>query len=517
MSLLGRVLGFFREWSVAHAIGSNSTTDAYYAASTLPDLVNYLVAGGVVGTIFIPIFTKYISDNREDEAWHVFSTVVTFLALLLTVLIVAGEIYAPQLARMIAPGFNADSMRVVVRLTRILLPAQLFLCTGGVLSAVQYAKGRFLIPSLSTILYNVVLIPVALLGVSRFGVASYAFGSLLGVFAGFFLLQAFAVGTLGGKFIPNLDLSHPGFRRFVALALPTMLALSIDVTDMWVIRWFGSYLRPPSITWLTFARYLAIIPVAVVGQSVGTGSFSYMAQLHAEGRHDEVNSTIADSLKLLMVIMLPLSAITIAMSKPLVYFVFSHTQFTAYDYESTATAFSIFGVAMFFRCALQVVSRGFNAAHDTLTPAWIGTLLTFISLPLYWFFAQRWQYVGLATTSSVVAVVLVIVLFAVLLKRLKGKTWPSLAPCFIKMTSVSGCAGVACWLLTTWLCQHLRYQTIFGAMEIVGIVGIFGTSLVLVMGYFVGVKELRAIQSVARYESLIRIRKFFAGDRVRWS
>ena len=44
--LASRVLGFFRDWTVAHQIGSNAITDAYYAAFTLPDFLNYLVAGG---------------------------------------------------------------------------------------------------------------------------------------------------------------------------------------------------------------------------------------------------------------------------------------------------------------------------------------------------------------------------------------------------------------------------------------------------------------------------------------
>ena len=79
--LLSRMLGFFREWTVAHLIGSNGLTDAYYAAFTLPDFLNYLVAGGALGIIFIPVFTEYLAENREEEGWHVFSTVVTFMAL----------------------------------------------------------------------------------------------------------------------------------------------------------------------------------------------------------------------------------------------------------------------------------------------------------------------------------------------------------------------------------------------------------------------------------------------------
>ena len=101
--LLSRMLGFFHKSTVAHLIGSNGLTDAYYAAFTLPDFLNYLVAGGALGIIFIPVFTEYLAENREEEGWHVFSTVVTFMALVLILLISLGEIFAPQLVRVIAP------------------------------------------------------------------------------------------------------------------------------------------------------------------------------------------------------------------------------------------------------------------------------------------------------------------------------------------------------------------------------------------------------------------------------
>ncbi len=81
--LLSRVLGFFREWTVAHQVGSNAMTDAYYAAFTLPDFLNYLVAGASLSVTFIPVFTKYAAEDREDEAWRVFSTVITFMGLVL--------------------------------------------------------------------------------------------------------------------------------------------------------------------------------------------------------------------------------------------------------------------------------------------------------------------------------------------------------------------------------------------------------------------------------------------------
>ncbi len=104
--LLSRVLGFFRDWTVAHQIGSNGITDAYYAAFTLPDFLNYLVAGGSLSLTFIPVFTKFVAENHEDEGWHVFSTVITVMGALLAGVILLGEIFAPHLVNLIAPGFS---------------------------------------------------------------------------------------------------------------------------------------------------------------------------------------------------------------------------------------------------------------------------------------------------------------------------------------------------------------------------------------------------------------------------
>src|SRR5580692_1382729 len=138
--ILSRFLGFLREWTVAHQVGSNAATDAYYAAFTLPDFLNYLVAGGSLSATFIPVFTKYAAEDREDEAWHVFSTVITFMGVALTVLVIAGEIFAPQLAQLIAPGFGPQEKQRVIFLTRLMLPAQICFYEGSILSAVQYAK-----------------------------------------------------------------------------------------------------------------------------------------------------------------------------------------------------------------------------------------------------------------------------------------------------------------------------------------------------------------------------------------
>src|SRR5271166_5533950 len=189
--LLSRVLGFFRDWTVAHQVGSNAMTDAYYAAFTLPDFLNYLVAGGSLSLTFIPVFAQYVADQREDEGWHVFSTVITFMGAAVTGLILVAEVYAPRLATMIAPGFNPVEKARLICLTRLMLPAQLCFYLGGILSAVQYAKAQFVVPSLAPVIYNLGIIAGGVLLSSRIGITGFAVGVLAGALLGNLALQVY--------------------------------------------------------------------------------------------------------------------------------------------------------------------------------------------------------------------------------------------------------------------------------------------------------------------------------------
>ena len=108
---LSRILGFFREWAIAHQVGATAVTDAYYAAFTIPDVLNHLLAGGALSIAFIPVFLEYFSSKREEEAWHVFSTVLTGMTVLLIVFLVLAELFAAPFTRWIAPGFSPSSTK----------------------------------------------------------------------------------------------------------------------------------------------------------------------------------------------------------------------------------------------------------------------------------------------------------------------------------------------------------------------------------------------------------------------
>jgi putative peptidoglycan lipid II flippase len=496
--LASRVLGFVREWAVAHQVGSNAMTDAYYAAFTLPDFLNYLVAGASLSATFIPVFAKYSAEGREDEGWWVFSTVMTFMGALLAALIVLGEIFAPQLAHLIAPGFAPAERQRLIFLTRLMLPAQFCFYEGSILSAVQYAKGRFLIPSLAPVLYNVMIVLGGLLLASRIGMTGFAVGVLVGALTGNLLLQVFGAMSAGARFRPNFNISHPGFILFLKLSVPIMLALSLVFTDDWIIRWFGSYLQPASITWLSYGKTLMRVPLGVVGQGVGVASFPFLAQLYSEGKIDELNRLLNTTMKWLIALLVPISALTIAESSPVVYLVFSHTRLRGPDFVATAGTLVYFSLGMFAWGAQNILARGFYATRNTLTPAIVGTVLAFANLPVYWLLVRRHGHIGLALASSLGISVYTIVLFVLLNRRTNNRDAVAITVFFLKICGASATVAWLCYRLQLLLEPRFAWHTIAGAFGLLVIVTSAGVALLLIAAKLLGIREFDALITRAR-------------------
>src|SRR6476646_1657471 len=95
--MLSRVIGYARDAYIAWAYGAGGATDAYVAAFTLPDFLNYIVAGGAASITFISIYTRFLAEKRDEDAQKTFSVVITVMSVVLGIGILLAEIFAPQL------------------------------------------------------------------------------------------------------------------------------------------------------------------------------------------------------------------------------------------------------------------------------------------------------------------------------------------------------------------------------------------------------------------------------------
>jgi putative peptidoglycan lipid II flippase len=284
---LSRVIGYIREAYIAYAFGAGQQTDAYVAAFTLPDWLNYIVAGGTASITFISIYTRFLAEKREHDAQKTFSIIITVMTTVLIAGTIVAEIFTPQFAGWMFHGFTPEQMQLCVHLTRILLPAQIFFYVGGVVSAVLLSHRLFLLPAFGPLIYNVFIIAGGVIAGRQMGIASLAFGALAGSIAGPFLINAIGAAKIGTGYRPSFDLKNPAFREWVRLSIPLMLGVSLVTADDWILRYFASS-GIGDIARLNYAKRLFAVPIAILGQAAGQASLPFFSRLFGEKKFRRV-------------------------------------------------------------------------------------------------------------------------------------------------------------------------------------------------------------------------------------
>ena len=398
--MLSRVIGYMREAYIAYAFGAGPATDAYVAGFTIPDWLNYLVAGGTASITFVSIYTRFVAEKKEAEAEKTFSVIITVMTAVLGVGILLAEIFTPQISRQLFPKFSPEQMQLCVHLTRILLPAQLFFYVGGVVSAVLLSRRLFLFPAFAPLLYNAAIIGGGVLLSRRLGIASLAYGAVAGSFLGPFLINAIGAARIGTGYRISFDLRNSAFREWVRLSIPLMLGVSLVTADDWILRYFASG-AVGDITRLNYAKKLFAVPIAVLGQATSQASLPFFAKLFGEKRLREFADTVNGSIYRIVAASLLAVSFMIAASLPLVDLVYRRGRFTFSDSQETALYFFWFSLSLCFWAAQGLYSRAFYAAGNTVVPMVATSLITLASIPIYSALFRHFSTVGLAMASDI--------------------------------------------------------------------------------------------------------------------
>jgi putative peptidoglycan lipid II flippase len=424
-----RVIGYVREAYIAYAFGAGAQTDAYVAAFTLPDFLNYIVAGGAASITFISIYTRFLAEKRAADAQKTFSIIITVMTAVMIVGTIVTEIFTPQFVRWFVKGFSPEQIKLCVFLTRILLPAQIFFYVGGVVSAVLLSHRLFLFPALGPLIYNTFIILGGVVGGRHIGIASLAYGALAGSFVGPFLASAIGAVRIGTGYRPSFEVANPAFLEWVRLSLPLMIGFSLVAADDWILRHYAAN-GVGDIARLNFAKRLFAVPIAVLGQATGQASLPFFARLFNEKRREEFAATVNDSVYRVAATSLMAAGWMMVAALPLIDLVYRHGKFSFADAQASAVYFFWFSLSLVSWSAQGLYARAFYAAGDTLTPMTATTLITVASLPVYSFLFHTFGVVGLAWASDIGITVNLVALAWLLhgkkLVRLDGLRWREL-------------------------------------------------------------------------------------------
>ena len=416
-ALASRLLGWIRLLVIGSQFGASRELDAYFAAFRIPDAIFQLVVAGALSAALIPVFAGYRARGQDREAWLLASSVINLVLIGLAGLSLVMAIFAPIFVPIVAPGFDAPTTELTVRMTRVMLISPVLIGMGAVVSGILNSYQQFTVPAIAPLLYNVAIIAAAIFLAPIMGVEGLAVGVAIGSLA-HLAVQVPSLARVGQRYDLTIGLSHPGVRRVAWLMGPRTLGLAAGQLNFLVSTVLASGLPEGSLTAYNYAFQLSQIPVGVVGVSIAVALFPTLSQDAALGRVSEIRRQVAGAIRMLLFVAAPLMAIMIVLREPLTDVFYQYGAFTESASRRTASALLFFAVGLGGHIVVHVLTRTFYAMQDTRTPVTWAVVAVAINVPLMALLVGPMGVEGLALALSISAVLEVLGLLWSLRRRI---------------------------------------------------------------------------------------------------
>ncbi len=464
--LASGAFGFVRVAIVSAQFGTSEALDAFYAAQRIPELVFTLVAGGALGSSFIPVYAR----RREQDsaaAWAFASAVMTLSALAAGALgLLVALLAEPITAHVLLPSRDAETQALTANMMRLMMVTPFIFSISGLVMGILQSHGLFFLPSVAVSMNSLGIIIGALLiapvlppldGVGQVGssnVYGLAYGAVLSAVL-HLAVQVRGLVTLKARlrFLP--DWRMEGVLTVLKLMLPRTLGLAVVQINFVVNIILASGMAAGSLTALNTAFLLLFFVLGVIGQSIGAAVFPTLAALRAAGDWAGFEARLMLAVRGVVFLALPASVFLVLLPEPLVT-LFERGAWSDESTRATAWALAFYATGIVGFALLEVLSRAFYALEDTWTPVLVGTGAMVSNILLSLLFVRvigtpddltRGAFGGLALANALTTNVEAGVLAWLLRRRLGsfgGRTlWAGLAR---MVAAAAGMAGVL-WLL----------------------------------------------------------------------
>lgn len=408
MTLLSRILGFVRDFVIAHAFGAGMMTDAFFIAFKLPNLLRRMFAEGAFSQAFVPILGEYRNKRGEPETKRLIDHVATLLFLILLAVAALGVAGAPVLVYLAAPGFAADATKfeLTVTLTRICFPYIAFMSLVALAGGILNTWSRFALPAFTPVLLNVAFIAMALFAAPHFDPPVLALGVAVLIGGALQLaIQLPALSRIGMLPRFSLDRRDEGVRRILLLMLPALLGVSVSQISLLINGIFASLFGDGRVSWLYYADRLMEFPAGMLGVALGTILLPSLSKYHAAENHEEYGKLLDWGLRLTLLLAAPAALALALLAVPLIATLFHHGAFGEHDVLQTRNALVAYSIGLLGMILVKVLAPGFYARQDIRTPVRIAivSLVATQAMNVLFAWALGMEHAGLALSIGLAA------------------------------------------------------------------------------------------------------------------
>lgn len=474
--IFSQLAGLVRRILVAQAFGATIELDAFIAANRVSETLFNLIAGGALGSAFIPTFTAFLAKGERKSAWKLASAVANLVLISLSLLGFIAFIFAPQIVRYaLAPGLASDPqlLQLTVSLLRIQLVSAILFGLSGLIMGILNSHQVFLIPALTPAMYQLGMIFGVLVLSPHIGIYGLAWGVVLGAFL-HLLLQVPSLLKQRGTYSFNLGIGNPAVGEVIRLMIPRLLGVAVVQLNFWVNAALASQMSAGSLVGVDYGFSLMLMAQAVIAQSVATAMMPTLASQYALGRMDDVRHSLAATLRGVLFLAVPASVGLILLRQPIITLLYQRGNFNSRSTDLVAWALLWYAAGLVGHSLLEILARAFYALHNTKTPVMVGVVAMGLNVVFSFSFSAifvqlGWMpHGGLALANSLATAFEAVVLLILIRKRLKGIYSITLIKGFGQSLAASLLMGLAIFAWLQQLTAFPAWLKALGGMVIGG-------------------------------------------------
>jgi putative peptidoglycan lipid II flippase len=450
--LISRLVGVIRQRVFAFYFGNSLAADAFTAAFRIPNFLQNVFGEGALSASFIPVYANLLARKDEKEATRVAGAVLTLLALVTSVIVLAGVLATPYIISVVAWGFVGERRELAIQLVQIFFPGAGLLVMSAWCLGVLNSHRKFLLSYTAPVVWNLAIIAAMIVFGRRPGALSQvqlgqfqarlavltAWGSVIGS-ALQFAVQLPTVFWLVRGLRPVLDFATANVRTVIRTFFPVFMSRGVVQISAFVDASLASLVPYiGAVSALNYAQSLYTLPVSLFGMSVSAAELPAMAS--TLGTSDEIagqlRKRLDGGLRRIALFIVPSSMAMLALGDVITACLYQTGQFKRADARYVWGILAGSTVGLLASTLGRLYASTYYALHDTRSPLRFAIVRVTLTTILGYLFAiplppllgiePKWGVAGLTLSAGIAGWVEFLLLRRTLNRRI-GKTGLSLS------------------------------------------------------------------------------------------
>jgi putative peptidoglycan lipid II flippase len=506
-TVLSRITGLLKLAAIAAALGVSESrlADSYNYANTTPNILYELALGGILTSVFVPVFVELLEREGRERAWQVASAIVNISLVVLVAITTIGILLAPWIAEF----FEAEGevqRDVITFLLRLFIPQIIFYGLAAITAGLLNAHKRFGPPMYTPILNNLAVIAVfvafhqayprvvGLDEVTSRQLWIIGAGTTLGVALMALAQIPFLKGL--GTYRLTFSIRHPAVRKLARLSVFVVGYVVANQIGYLIVLYLARTQQGGYSAYVAAFTFF-MLPHGLFAVSITTALLPSMSEHASNHRWDEFRERLSTGVRTTALLILPAAVGYLVLGEPIVRFLLQRGVMTAASVDLVAGVLRFFVLGLLPFSLFQLFLRAFYALQDTKTPFLIncGAVIVNIAINIPMF--RLLQVEGLAAGHAIAYVFGVTMQCIVLSRRIGGLDTRHIVASIARMVAAAGAMGVLVWGL---------YAAIEGTIDPAGTIGqlvAIGVSVGAGVAAYLGFANLLGVEEIGYARALV--------------